>query len=66
MSREDSPELGWSYADARECRLRLSLRATPLERLRDLEAMIDFNTTVEANNPRVRRMAEALSARRRS
>lgn len=63
MSRDAPPEFGWSFAGARDFRLRSSLQATPLERLRDLEAMIDFNATVEAHNPRVRRVAEALAAR---
>lgn len=57
---DDLPTGGWSYEDAVEFRLRMSLRATPAERLRDLEAMIDFNATVEARNPRVKRVAEAL------
>lgn len=52
---------GWRYEDAREFRLRMSLRATCAERLRDLEAMIDFNAMVEVRNPRVKRVAEALS-----
>lgn len=52
---------GWCYDDAREFRLRMSLRATCVERLRDLEAMIDFNAMVEARNARVKRVAEALS-----
>lgn len=58
--RGDLPAGDWSYEGAREFRLRMSLRATPAERLRDLEAMIDFNATVEARNPRVKRVAEAL------
>ena len=63
---EEDRASGWSYADAREFRLRMSLRATPLERLRDLEAMIDFNARVEANNPRVKRVVEALAGARPS
>lgn len=58
----DGPADGdWSFSGAREFQLRMSLRATPVERLRDLEAMIDFNAAVEARNPRIRRVAEALA-----
>lgn len=64
MSRGDDAR-GWSYAAAREFQLRMSLRATPAERLRDLEAMIDFNAEVEARNPRIRRIADALSRKER-
>lgn len=51
-----------SFSAAERSRLELQLRATPAERLRDLEAMWDFNEVVWANNPRVLRIAERLWA----
>lgn len=50
------------FSAAQRSRLELQLRATPAERLRDLEAMWDFNEVVWANNPRVLRIAERLWA----
>lgn len=63
MSEEDVGRCG--YEDAEEFRIRAALRATPAERLADLEAMIDFNARVEERNPRIKRVAEALSRRER-
>lgn len=51
-----------SFEAAELSRLTLQLRATPAERLRDLEAMWDFNEVVWANNPRVLHIAERLWA----
>ena len=47
-----------SFLAAKRSRLELRLRATPAERLRDLESMRDLNEVVWANNPRVLRIAE--------
>jgi hypothetical protein len=53
------------FEEAQRFRLRLSLRATPTERLRDLEAMLVFSQQAEALNPRLRAVVERLRAARR-
>jgi hypothetical protein len=52
-----------SFEEAARFRLLVALRLTAAERLRDLEAMWDFNEMVEAQNPRTRQIAERLRAR---
>jgi hypothetical protein len=52
------------FREAQRFRLTLSLRATPAERLRDLEGMIEFAAMAEATNPRLRMVAERLRSRR--
>ena len=53
---------GEAFLDAERFRLRLSLQLSPAERLRDLEAMLQFNEAAEARNPRLRWIAERLRA----
>jgi hypothetical protein len=59
---EGAPWIAAEFEDARRFRLRLSLRASPAERLRDLESMLEFSTRAEELNPRLRAVAERLRA----
>jgi hypothetical protein len=55
-----------SFAEAARFQLLVSLGMTYADRLRDLEAMWDFNDMIEAQNPHVRRVVDLLRARRKS
>jgi hypothetical protein len=63
QSSSGSPPAG-SFAEAARFQLVVALRMTYADRLRDLEAMWDFNDMIEEQNPRVRRVVELLRARR--
>lgn len=53
-----------SFAEAQRFQLLTALGTSYAERLRDLERMWDFNDMVEELNPRIRRIAALLRARR--
>ena len=57
-------ELGENFAA--HAQLAMQLRATPAERLRDLEAMWEFNEMVWARNPEILRTAQRLWALQQS
>lgn len=57
---ERAPWIAAGFAEAQRFRLQLSLRATPAERLRDLESMLEFSQQAQALNPRLRWIAERL------
>lgn len=59
---EAAPWVAAGFKDAQRFRLWLSLRATPADRLRDLEEMLDFSRRAEELNPRLRSIAERLRA----
>lgn len=54
-----TPPIG-SFEEASRFRLLQALSLTHLERLRDLEAMWDFNEMLERKNPKMREIAEKL------
>lgn len=54
-----TPPIG-SFEEASRFRLLQALSLTHLERLRDLEAMWDFNEMLERQNPKMREIAEKL------
>ena len=71
MTDEQHSPIGWpegaswvreGFREAERFRLRRSLRATPAERLRDLEEMLEFAARAEALNPRLKSIAERLRA----
>ena len=64
-SSVENPPVG-SFAEAARFQLRVALGMTYAERLRDLEAMWDFNDMIEEQNPHVRRVVELLRARRKT
>jgi hypothetical protein len=49
-----------SFEEAQLFRLREGVSLTPAQRLRDLQAMIDFNAEAEARNPQLRWVVEQL------
>jgi hypothetical protein len=53
------------FRDAARFRLRLSLRATPAERLQDLDAMVEFAANAEALNPHLQLIARRLREAKR-
>ena len=55
----EQPVIG-SFEEAQLFRLRAGLALTPVQRLRDLEEMIQFNAEAEARNPGLRWVAERL------
>jgi len=59
---EAAPWVAAGFEEAQRFRLWLSLRATPADRLRDLEGMLDFSRRAEELNPRLRSIAERLRA----
>jgi hypothetical protein len=60
-SRESETEAKvGSFAEAERFRLLVALTLSHAERLRDLEAMWDFNDMIETKNPRIRLIAERL------
>ena len=61
MSRHipPDPEIG-SFAEARIFQLRLGLALTPIQRLQDLESMIQFNADAEERNPAIKWAAAQL------
>ncbi|MBS0611971.1 MAG: hypothetical protein JSS24_02215 [Proteobacteria bacterium] len=61
MNRQVSPDpvIG-SFAEAAIFQLRLALALTPLQRLQDLESMIQFNADAEARNPAIKWAAAQL------
>jgi hypothetical protein len=52
-------EIG-SFEEAEIFRLRQALALTPMQRLQDLEDMLQFNAEAEARNPGLRWAAERL------
>lgn len=54
------PPPAGSFEAAERLQLRLGLKATPAQRLLDLQDMIEFNARVEELNPGVRRVARKL------
>jgi hypothetical protein len=63
MSGNDLPSFataGDCFEAARRAALAAQLKASHVERLRDLEAMWDFNERVWARNPEILRIAERL------
>jgi hypothetical protein len=60
MSAGKASDMDVGFAEARRFQLGLGLALTPAERLRELEAMLDFNDMVEARNPSIRWVAERL------
>jgi hypothetical protein len=54
-----SPPPG-SFEAAQLFQLKLALKATPVQRLQDLQDMIDFNARAEELNPRLRNVARKL------
>jgi hypothetical protein len=60
-SNTGSPAIG-SFREAQRFQLQVSLSITCAERLRDLEAMFDFNDMIEELNPHTRRAAALLRA----
>jgi hypothetical protein len=59
MNREPEPPAG-SFEAAELHRLRMALKSTYVQRLQDLQDMMDFNAEAEARNPRLRWAAERL------
>lgn len=61
MNRQVSPDpvIG-SFAEAEIFQLRLGLALTPVQRLEDLESMIQFNADAEARNPAIKWAAAKL------
>lgn len=53
-----------SFVEAARFRLSIALELSYGERLRDLEAMWDFNEMLERRNPQLRVIAARLQARR--
>lgn len=49
-----------SFEAAELFQLRLALKATPAQRLQDLQNMIDFNERAEELNPRLREAVKKL------
>lgn len=52
-----------SFEDAELFQLKLALKATPAQRLQDLQDMVDFNARAEEMNPRLRDVARKLRTR---
>ena len=61
MNRQTPPDhvIG-SFAEAQIFQLRLGLALTPMQRLQDLESMIQFNADVEERNPAIKWAAAQL------
>jgi hypothetical protein len=59
MSGKPEPPAG-SFEAAELNRLRMALKSTYVQRLQDLQDMLDFNAEAEARNPRLRRVAAHL------
>jgi hypothetical protein len=59
MNREPEPPAG-GFEAAELHRLRMALKSTYVQRLQDLQDMMDFNAEAEARNPRLRWAAERL------
>ena len=59
MNREPEPPAGGFEAEELH-RLRMALKSTYVQRLQDLQDMMDFNAEAEARNPRLRWAAERL------
>lgn len=55
-----SPPPAGSFEAAELFRLELALKATPAQRLRDLQEMIDFNAKAEELNPLLREVVQKL------
>jgi hypothetical protein len=53
-----------SFAEATRFRLSIALGLSYTERLRDLDAMWDFNDVIERQNPRVQDIAARLREQR--
>lgn len=49
-----------SFEAAEHFQLKLALRASYAQRLRDLQEMIDFNSQAEAMNPRLKETSRRL------
>jgi hypothetical protein len=60
VTSDGTPGASEGFAEARRFQLRVALALTPGERLRALEALLDFNDMVLARNPQIRRVAERL------
>lgn len=56
------PWVSAAFREAARFRLRMSLRSTPAERMRDLDAMLEFTASAERLNPGLRAVAERLRA----
>ena len=65
QSSVENPPVG-SFAEAARFHLLVALGLSYADRLRDLEAMWDFNDMIEEQNPHVRRVVELLRARRKT
>lgn len=64
MTPDRRPITEAAFREAEDWRLRLQLRASYAERLRDLEELWDFNEMIWARNPRIRRIVERLRSDR--
>lgn len=57
---KQSPPPPGSFAAAELFQLKLALKATPAQRLQDLQDMIDFNSRAQELNPRLREVLRKL------
>ncbi|MEO8314122.1 MAG: hypothetical protein ABI645_04935 [Pseudomonadota bacterium] len=59
MNRNAEPTPG-SFQAAEIFQLKLALKASPAQRLQDLQDMIDFNQRAETANPHLRDIAQSV------